>query len=223
MVLLQVAEDQAFEQMVVNEALQDLGDLWSLVPDPTNGQQVKDVLIEYLPILIQQYGEPIAVRAAERFEEIRSLAGVSGRYYALLADAPEADRINNHMRELISPVFRGVDSNPAEALRNLQGLTSRMVLEQGRATTAENVFSKGSRSKGFVRVPSGGDTCSFCTMLASKTFTTKENARAGTKFHNKCFCKVTPLFDGVEIDGYNQDEYYRKYKKLLNTEGGLVN
>lgn len=214
MALLQVAQDQAFERQIINEALRDLADLWSLVPDPTNGKQVRDVLTEYLPILIQQYGEPLAVRAAESFEEIRALAGITGRYNALLATAPETDRINAHMRAMISPIFRGAESNPDEALRNLEGMTTRLVLEQSRKTSTENTFAKGSKSLGFVRVPSSGkDNCSFCVMLASKTFSTKENARAGTRFHNKCFCKVTPLFDGVEIDGYDQEEYFRLYQE----------
>ena len=215
MALLQLTQDQQFEQMIVSEALRDLGELWKLIPDPTNGAQVKKVVTEYLPILIQTYGEPIAVKAAERFEDIRSLAGVSGRYYALLADAPEQDRINAHARKLLEPIFRGANSNPEEALRNLEGLTSRMVLEQGRKTSTQNTFTKGSKSKGFVRVPTGTDTCSFCIMLASKTFTTEENAKAGTKFHNKCFCKVTPLFDGVEIEGYDQEAFYQQYKASL--------
>ena len=216
MTVLELSVDRQFQSMLIAEALRDLGELWAMVSDPTNGATVRAVLEEYLPTLIQTYGEPLAVQAAERFEEIRSMAGVSGRYSALLGAAPEASRINAHARRLIEPIFRGADSNPAEAFRNLEGLTTRMVLEQSRRTTTENTFAKGSRSKGFVRVPSPGkDNCSFCVMLASKTFSNKENARAGTKFHNKCFCKVTPLFDGVEIDGYDQDEYFRLYKEGL--------
>jgi len=216
MAVLELAVDRQFQSMLIAEALRDLGALWAMVSDPTDGKTVKAVLTEYLPTLIQTYGEPLAVQAAERFEEIRSLAGVSGRYTAVLGTAPEADRINAHAGRLLEPIFRGVDSNPDEAFRNLEGLTSRMVLEQSRRTTTENTFARGSKSSGFVRVPSPGkDNCSFCVMLASKTFSTKQNARAGTRFHNKCFCKVTPLFEGVEIEGYDQDEYFRLYQEGL--------
>lgn len=218
MAVLELAVDQQFQSMIVAEALRDLGDLWSIIPNPDDGRLVRAVLEEYLPVLIQTYGEPLAVQAATRFEEIRSMSGVTGRFTSLLANGPETERINAHARKMISPIFRGADSNPDEAFRNLEGMTSRLVLEQSRRTTTENTFAKGSKTKGFVRVPSAGrDNCSFCLMLSSKTFTTKENARAGTKFHNKCFCRVTPVFEGLEIDGYDQEAQYQKYLEIQDS------
>lgn len=215
MAVLELTVDREFQSMLIAEALRDLGDLWAMIPNPDDGRTVRAVLEEYLPVLIQTYGEPLAVQAAERFEEIRSMSGVSGKYSSILGTAPETDRINKHARRLIEPIFRGVDSNPAEAFRNLEGLTSRMVQEQARRTTVDNTFAKGSRSLGFVRVPTPGkDHCSFCLMLSSKTFRTEKSAQAGTKFHNKCFCKVTPLFEGVEIDGYDQEAQYQSYLAL---------
>lgn len=215
MAVLELTVDRQFQSMLIAEALRDLAELWAMISDPTDGRTVRAVLEEYLPVLIQTYGEPLAVQAAERFEEIRSMSGVSGRFTALLGKAPEADRINAHARRMIEPIFRGAESNPDEAFRNIENLVGRMTLEQSRRTTVENTFSRGSRAKGFVRVPTPGkDHCSFCIMLSSKTFGSEKSAKAGTQFHNKCWCKVTPLFEGLEIDGYSQEEQYRKYMEL---------
>lgn len=214
MAVLELAVDQQFQSMLISEALKDLGDLWSVIPDPTNGKLVRDVLEEYFPTLVQTYGQVIAVQSAERFEKVRNLSNVNGRYTALLASAPETDRINSHARRLIQPIFQGLDSDPDMALRNLESLTTRLVQEQGRRTTVENTFAKGSKSQGFVRVPGGVDSCSFCIMLSSKTFTTKDNARAGTRFHNVCRCSVQAVFEGVELEGYDQEAQYQKYLDL---------
>jgi len=223
MAVLQLSQDQAFEQMIVSEALKDLGDLWKLIPDPTNGAEVKSVVTEYLPTLIHTYGEPIAVKAAERFEEIRSLAGVSGRYFALLAEAPEQDRINSHAKRLLAPIFRDLEGNPDEALRNLEGLTSRMVLEQGRKTTVENTFSKRSGADGFVRVPSRTDTCGFCLIMATKVYKTAQNAGEGNRFHNRCHCSVVPKYEAVAIDGYDPQDLERRYKEAFKNSDGSLN
>ncbi|MGQ3385285.1 VG15 protein [Glutamicibacter sp. TV12E] len=208
-----------FQRMLVSEAIRDLGELWSLVPDPTNGADVKAVLAEYYPTLVETYGAPIAVMAAEKFEESRRIANANGTFMALLAPPPDKQRVQSHVWSMLEPIFRGADSDPEEALRNLEGLTSRLVLEQSRRTVNDNVFAKGSGADGFVRVPSRIDTCEFCLMLATKTYRSNETAGKGRNFHNRCNCSIMPHFEAIVIEGYDQEGYLRQYnKKRYGTE-----
>lgn len=224
MAVLELAVDRQFQSMMVAEALRDLGDLWSMIPNPDDGRTVRAVLEEYLPILIQTYGEPLAVQAATRFEEIRSMAGVSGRFTSLIANGPETDRINAHARRMIEPIFRGDMSDPDEAFRNLEGMTSRLVLEQSRRTTVENTFSKGSGADGFLRVPTPGrDNCGYCLLLATKVYRTKETAKAGSRGHNRCFCKFVPKYEAVEIEGHDMEEIDRQYQEAFKNSDGSLN
>lgn len=207
------AELHNFQKILVNEAVRDLGELWALVPDPTDGRQVKAVLAEYYQTLIEVYGEPIAVVAAEQFETIRKTANANGRYTAMLSPGPDSQRVQSHVWKMIEPIFRGDLSDPDEALRNMEGLTTRLVLEQSRRTMSDNALAKGSGANGFVRVPSRIDTCDFCLILASKTYKTEKTAGEGREFHSRCNCSIMPHFEAIVIEGYSQEGYLQMYNE----------
>lgn len=62
-------------------------------------------------------------------------------------------------------------------------------------------------------MPSGGETCSFCLMLASRgaVYNTPE---AASHAHPSCDCRIVPSFDGgCDIEGYDPDEIYRQWRR----------
>lgn len=66
----------------------------------------------------------------------------------------------------------------------------------------------------YARVPMGGDTCEFCMMLASRGAVYASSAAAGEMehYHANCHCKVVPAWGLSEIEGYNPNEYYDRWK-----------
>lgn len=74
----------------------------------------------------------------------------------------------------------------------------------------------------FARVPSGGRTCAFCAMLASRGFVyhTAETAGSMNRYHNDCRCEIVPGFDDdTSIDGYDPDALYEDYARARDEAG----
>lgn len=80
----------------------------------------------------------------------------------------------------------------------------------------------------YARVPSGSETCDFCTMLASRgpVYRTERSAGAIDHWHANCDCRVVPVFrsvavhtgnggvvrrGGTRIEGYDPDALYDRY------------
>ena len=127
------------------------------------------------------------------------------------------------VKAFINTLLEG-DEEAFEAL-----LEERLELEYKKAiayNTIDNVRNDPEQPR-FARVPTGEKTCDFCIMLASRgpVYLTEESAGAFTKFHAHCDCKVVPFWrtkangwarrKGVTLEGYNPDEYYRQYQKLM--------
>ena len=68
----------------------------------------------------------------------------------------------------------------------------------------------------YARVPMGGETCSFCAMLASRGFDYRsaKTAGEGNHYHKNCRCKVVPGFDGMEVEGYDPDEWHERWQLM---------
>ena len=66
----------------------------------------------------------------------------------------------------------------------------------------------------FARVPQGAETCGFCMMLASRGFE-YANGKNGERVHNhaNCDCIYVASWAGnPKADGYDPDEWYRRWK-----------
>lgn len=80
---------------------------------------------------------------------------------------------------------------------------------------------KKNRSKvRYARVPAGGETCTFCMMLASRgaVYHTEDTAGGDGHYHANCKCRIVPSWDGSGIEGYDPDEWYRKWKEAEEQE-----
>lgn len=70
-----------------------------------------------------------------------------------------------------------------------------------------------SASTRFARVPRGGDTCTFCAMLASRGFVYWSRKTAGefNHYHDHCRCLVVPDDGSGEVEGYDPDEWQARW------------
>lgn len=68
----------------------------------------------------------------------------------------------------------------------------------------------------FARVPTGAETCTFCLMLASRGFVYHSEASAGAfdHWHSHCDCRIIQGYPGDEIEGYDPEAIYGKWKRL---------
>lgn len=62
----------------------------------------------------------------------------------------------------------------------------------------------------FARVPSGGETCRFCIMLASRgaVYYSEESAGKNNHYHANCRCRIVPSWGLAQIEGYDPALYY---------------
>ncbi len=88
---------------------------------------------------------------------------------------------------------------------------SRRSASRSRSAAAKAGNVRGVR---FARVPQGGDTCTFCAMLASRGFVywSRETAGEFDHYHRNCRCLVVPDDGSGEVEGYDPDEWLRRWR-----------
>lgn len=178
-------------------------------------EAVRDALLEFVPLLTEQYGAVAATLATDWYEELRASSGAAGRFRALAADTVPTEAVEAKVRYLSGHLWT---PDPLAMLGGLLTATDKYVKQPGRDTMASNAKREGVR---WARVPSGRKTCSFCLVLASRdaVYMSKHSAgdRRGTgkgdAFHGKCDCQVVRI--GKESDypkEYLPDDYFSMYE-----------
>ena len=86
-------------------------------------------------------------------------------------------------------------------------------------------YKKPNTGVRFARVPSGGETCPFCIMLASRgaVYYSEQSAGADGHYHANCRCRIVPSWNGAAIEGYDPALYYDMWKhpeKYAKPESG---
>lgn len=192
----------------------DLEQFWGSLDlgDPTAARWA---LLEYMPVLVERYGEIAAAVSAEWYDEMRAAAGAYGTYRAL----PAPHVIVEQVRRATGWAARNI-IDADRTLSDLSGASTRIALQVGRETISSNARREGVR---WARIPTGDETCAFCLMLASRGFAYHSEAdaqRRGArqlhdKYHDWCDCVPTPSWsrDGEHIEGYDPDALYRIYER----------
>lgn len=182
----------------------------------TNPEAVRDALVEFVPILVREYGDLSAVVAAEWYEEVRARE-VGGRYAARLGALTPDEAVVGGVRWAAGHLWT---DDPQQTLASLAGAVDRYVRYGGRDTVARNVATDPRRPR-YARIPSG-KACAFCTMLASRGFVYHSEATAGEfdDWHDRCGCEVAMSWDRDKphIEGYDPDALYEMYKAARGTD-----
>ena len=107
--------------------------------------------------------------------------------------------------------------------KNFDALSGKMAQRVGMeidhaiAYCAEENGKNDKREKKWARVPGSPTPCTFCCMLASRGFdySSYESARGKKGSHyGECRCTVMQGYEGMQVEGYDKDAYYRQWKKL---------
>lgn len=191
----------------------DLISLWlalDLFGDPT---RIRDVLLEFVPDLVQSYGDTAAILAADWYDSLRNAPPSTASFTAVLAAPAATEQARAAVRWGLSPLFSS-EPDPPTALSKLLGSTQRLVLQPGRDSVWDSARQDPVRTS-FARVPSGLTTCRWCVMLASRGFVyyTADRAGEGRSFHDRCDCVIVPGNDRDDLpEDYDLDYFMNLYQ-----------
>lgn len=85
------------------------------------------------------------------------------------------------------------------------------------AQTCVNNARRDPRKPKFARIPSGVETCDFCTMLASRGFVYHTEVVA-SHAHANCDCRIIPSWKSFEVDGYDTKELYDRWNSMVDAK-----
>lgn len=203
----QIAEVRAANIALTGKVELDLAKFWSYL-DLSNPVVARNALLNYVPLLVQRYGDMAGTIAADWFEELRFDAidaGYLGRLATSTAKSftpklavPDLVAVAADVRFLAGDLFT---ETPEILLPKLQSATTRTVLQLGRETNRMNTFARGSGARGWARRTRPG-ACRFCRALEAKGGCYTEPSARFASHKPKCNCVSYPVFDksAPEVD-----------------------
>ena len=150
--------------------------------------QVRDALIDLLPLLGGEYGLAAGTLAADWFDDLRDAAGVGGYFRAEPAPPVDSARWEALAVWGVDPLF-AEHPNTTAVLQRLSGGLQRTVADRHRLTVVENSI-RDPRALGWKRTGVGG-SCSFCRMLIDRGHVYAE-ASVTFRSHDHCNCAASP-------------------------------
>lgn len=172
-------------------------------------EQVREFAIEVVDDAVGAFGDGASSLAADMYEGMAGLSGAKVKP-AVIDTSDVHDHIESEVRYQLGKFLSG---NAAEFVKSCASKAADQVARRANQTMRLNAKRDGLR---YARVPMGGETCSFCAMLASRGFVYKSarSAGEGNHYHKNCRCKVIPGFDWLEVEGYDADEWYARWQLM---------
>jgi len=152
-------------------------------------KRARDLLLEFVPLLVRQYGEAAAAIAADWYDDVRAAEGVRGVFRAEPVTVDEAVAIERTVRRTAGALW---SDTPEEALVGILSKAGKYTLSSSRTTVMRASFADPG-AYGWRRVTQGV-TCRFCHMLAGRGAVYREET-AHFAAHGHCDCAAVPSFD----------------------------
>ena len=158
-------------------------------------------LIRYAYTLTTRYGEAAAALACEMYDAVAAASG---------AAVPAAIPADTAAAAEVGAAIRAVEG---QAASQVPAIAARYVKRAAADTTLKNAVRDGAQ---FAWVPHG-DTCAFCTMLASRGWqrASQKALKGGhaEHIHSNCDCEYAIRFDSRSgIEGYDPEGYLQQYQ-----------
>ena len=184
----------------------ELADFYSTIRNQSP-ESIRNALLEFVPALVDEYGSVASTVSAEWFE-----ATVGTR--VVLADPIAREAMEKGVRYSTGHLWT---ASPDEITGSLGLKVDSWVKQQGRDTV---VLSSARNDLSWARIPSGGKTCAFCLMMASRgaVYGTENDAK---KSHGNCNCVISPIrSDDDWPEGHDPDELYDIYQRAAHASNG---
>lgn len=187
--------------------------------DLSRPEAARDALLEFMPLLVSQFGPVSEQIALQWYEDVRA-NGFSAR--SAPNQVPRA-AIEAKVRYAAGHLFT---DSPGATLVALSGALDKYVKQSGRDAIAFSAESEGIR---YARVPQGAKTCAFCSLLASRTdlwlYTSQQTAKfskSGEKYHGDCDCAVVPVESEDDFpDPHARREMFEMYRESTDAVGSM--
>ena len=187
--LVQMEEFRRANERIAELARRDLEAFFGTL-DLTRPELARDALLEFVPVLTDQYGNLAASVAAEWFDELRAEAGVRGTFRASQSPSMPVDMAQSTVRWSASHLFT---DNPTGMLAPLAGEVLKMVLQPSRDTIVDQVAAD-PYGVGWHR-NARPTACDFCIMLAGRGAIYRSERSASFASHGHCYCSASPSWD----------------------------
>lgn len=182
-------------------------------------EQMRNALLEFVPLLVDQFGPISEQIALEWYAEIRA----NGYTPAPVPNQVPRAAIEAKVRYQAGHLFT---TNPEATLVGISAALGKYVRQSGRDVIAYNSEREGIH---YARIPRGAKTCSFCLMLAGRTDewlynsfdTAKYNQATGEPYHDgNCDCEVVPVESEDDFpDPHQRREYFEMYRSATEAVG----
>lgn len=186
-------------------------------------EQVRDALMDFVPLLVGEYGKMAGAVAAEWYEETMRANGVQVASATIAPNPISKGAMRANVRWNAAEAF---GDNPHNMLGAIMPNVVRYVKQQGRGTQTRLALRDGMR---YARIPKGQRTCAFCMMLAGRAgdWLYKNRYEAGDtgkgfgdRFHNDCNCEVTAVRDVDDYpEGFDIEQAYEMYDISASATG----
>ncbi|MFJ2618172.1 hypothetical protein [Glutamicibacter sp. NPDC087344] len=179
-------------------------------------EQVRDSMIELLPLLVDKYGPLAAAASADWYRQM-----MPGSRPEHIAGPANREQIAATVRWAAGDLFT---DNPFATLQKLTASLGKWTRQPGRDTIQINA----NRDKvGWARQPTGATTCAFCLTLASRSaawlYNSKETAlhsKDGGKYHGECDCQPILVRGANDLpDNFDHQGAYVAYTKARESTG----
>ncbi len=219
-------------KLIEKRALQELEKAWKLLPE-LNNYELTDRLTALVAGIIDKYGSAAASVAAEWYQRLTDTE-------PHIPDLYNPDVWDASTRWALSEFYKGADFTQTMPL--IASSVVRHIRNHGRETVAYSV--KQTKGVAYARVPSGGETCDFCLLLAGRgpVYGTELDAKYrvsdGRKYHDDCDCLAVPVkghwepdsdslrgmrWRGQTIQGYDFDRLYAEEYYPYHAENDTIN
>ena len=205
-------------------------------------EELRNFTIVTIDEVVSSYGDAASVAATSLYDEIMSAEGVitdAAKLYAgpnkdaiergvryqarwLKEDERNPERYVNEVRELTRYHVRKAANDTT--IDNVERTNAQFIARQRRQRRAISTGRLGRAGKvRYGRIPTGLETCTFCTMLASRGFVYSSAESAGHADHRGCNCLIIPGIQGhTEVDGYDPEILRHLWQDFLEIDGKAI-
>ena len=181
---------------------------------PENVAECRDLVIQALASVMPTYTTMAAQASADFYDAARELV-VGERMGARAISDFDMRKTEGAVRAFVRFVLRDdVQTFNDQVLQRIDYEMKRSanmsVVENGR---------RDPKKVRYARVPTGAETCDFCLMLASRGFVYQsESTASASHVHSHCDCRVTPGWDGMEVEDYDPRSIYDRWQDAIDAK-----
>ena len=181
---------------------------------PENVAECRELVLQALAAVMPTYTDMAAQASADFYDAARELV-VGEKMGAQAISDFDMRKTEGAVRGFVRFVLDGrVDTFNDQVLQRIDYEMKRSanmsVVENGR---------RDPKKVRYARVPTGAETCDFCLMLASRGFVYQsEGTASASHCHSSCDCRITPGWDGMEVEGYDPQAVYDRWQDAIDAK-----